>query len=373
MFRSPLQPMWDLTIHPSKGAQCPRWHIDLGSGSDTICNNPDHPLAQYYPLWHTRPHGFAFDNRDDSRSPPHSLVKTLANAPATTVANAPAVIVANLSTASASAATAPPSRFSVPLVVMIDVTRGSRGRLSGSQSFGRGQVSTKFPATVQSSSSIPITTSTPVMSQVGPVDQQFIIVPNLNYVPPSATYRADPTTTKPVVGDSSSVPSKMSLHHRRSSSLGFDSMAYMFAPNPNACTQKFSDVIKSMYDHPWPTYTQIPTETRDRWFQKWVLRFIWDAKYNLMIKKIYDHRVAKRFQQMMTDRHCLKNVANRASPRSSKYTDGSATFMKSKSRLSKSLDRETKLAETFKYTYTLKANKERFADEQSTAHYVSLN
>ncbi|RYQ79450.1 hypothetical protein Ahy_Scaffold6g108197 [Arachis hypogaea] len=57
----------------------------------------------------------------------------------------------------------------------------------------------------------------------------------------------------------------------------------------------------------------------------------------------------------------LMNVANRASPWSSKYTSGSATFMKMKSRLS--LDRKATLAETFKYTHTLKANKERFADE----------
>ncbi|RYR26861.1 hypothetical protein Ahy_B02g061170 [Arachis hypogaea] len=62
-----------------------------------------------------------------------------------------------------------------------------------------------------------------------------------------------------------------------------------FAPNPNACTQEISEVIKSMYDHPWPTYTQISAETRDRWFQKWVLKFIWDAEHNLIIRKIYDH------------------------------------------------------------------------------------
>ncbi|MED6220553.1 hypothetical protein PIB30_045932 [Stylosanthes scabra] len=54
---------------PFKGAQRLRWHIDLGSGSDTICNSPDHPLARYCPLWHKLPHGFAFDYRDDSLSP----------------------------------------------------------------------------------------------------------------------------------------------------------------------------------------------------------------------------------------------------------------------------------------------------------------
>ncbi|RYR12986.1 hypothetical protein Ahy_B04g070225 [Arachis hypogaea] len=69
----------------------------------------------------------------------------------------------------------------------------------------------------------------------------------------------------------------------------------------------------------------------------------------------------------------LTNRANRALSRSSKYTGGSMIFMKMKSRLSKSLDHEATLAETFKYTHTLKANKERFADERSTAHYVSFN
>ncbi|RYR43796.1 hypothetical protein Ahy_A08g040192 [Arachis hypogaea] len=49
----------------------------------------------------------------------------------------------------------------------------------------------------------------------------------------------------------------------------------------------------------------------------------------------------------------LTNRANRASPRSSKYIGGSATFMNTKAMLSKSLDCEAMLAETFKYTHTL--------------------
>ncbi|RYQ89067.1 hypothetical protein Ahy_B09g095909 [Arachis hypogaea] len=59
----------------------------------------------------------------------------------------------------------------------------------------------------------------------------------------------------------------------------------------------------------------------------------------------------------------LTNRANGASPRLSKYTGGSTTFMKTKSRLSKSLEHEATLAETFEYTHTLKANKKRFAHE----------
>ncbi|MED6110524.1 hypothetical protein PIB30_043777 [Stylosanthes scabra] len=31
--------------------------------------NPDHPLAQYCPLWHTRPHGFVSNGRDDGKAP----------------------------------------------------------------------------------------------------------------------------------------------------------------------------------------------------------------------------------------------------------------------------------------------------------------
>ncbi|RYR66442.1 hypothetical protein Ahy_A03g012425 [Arachis hypogaea] len=126
------------------------------------------------------------------------------------------------------------------------------------------------------------------------------------------------------------------------------------------------------------------------------LKFTWDAKHNLIIRKIYDHQAAKQLRQMMSDvrkgsdhlsswirpalkkkleayfnnderfkRRHLTNVANRTSPRSSKYTGGSATFMKTKCILFKSSDHEATLAETFKYTHTLKAKKERFADEQS--------
>ncbi|RYR27792.1 hypothetical protein Ahy_B01g051851 [Arachis hypogaea] len=69
-------------------------------------------------------------------------------------------------------------------------------------------------------------------------------------------------------------------------------------------------------------------------------------------------------------KHCrLTNIVNRTSPRSSKYTGASATFMKTKIRLSKSLDCEATLVEIFKYTHTLKANKGRFADERSGVHY----
>ncbi|RYR62735.1 hypothetical protein Ahy_A04g020466 [Arachis hypogaea] len=79
-------------------------------------------------------------------------------------------------------------------------------------------------------------------------------------------------------------------------------------------------------------------------------------------------------------RRHLTNITNRASLRSSKYTGKLATFMKTKSRLiysllifSKLLEREETLAKTFKYTRTLKVNKEKFVDEWSMTHYMNLN
>ncbi|QHO19758.1 uncharacterized protein LOC107617788 [Arachis ipaensis] len=45
--------------------------------------------------------------------------------------------------------------------------------------------------------------------------------------------------------------------------------------------------------------------------------------------------------------------------------------MKTKARLSKSLDRDVTTVESFKYTHTLQENKERFAYQQSTNHYES--
>ncbi|RYR42355.1 hypothetical protein Ahy_A08g038823 [Arachis hypogaea] len=123
-----------------------------------------------------------------------------------------------------------------------------------------------------------------------------------------------------------------------------------------------------------------------------------------MIRKIYDYWIARRLQQIMQDvreerdeltiwirpdikralhnhfsndegfrRHHLTNRANRALPILSKYIGGLATFMKMKSRMSKSLEHEAILVETFEYTHTLKPRKEGFANERSAAHYVRFS
>ncbi|QHO19512.1 uncharacterized protein DS421_11g329630 [Arachis hypogaea] len=67
------------------------------------------------------------------------------------------------------------------------MTTGSRGRSSGSRGRGRGRASTEFPKVAQSFPSTLTTPSTPVTSQAGPADQEFIKVSNPNYMPHSAT------------------------------------------------------------------------------------------------------------------------------------------------------------------------------------------
>ncbi|RYR16422.1 hypothetical protein Ahy_B04g073438 [Arachis hypogaea] len=172
------------------------------------------------------------------------------------------------------------------------------------------------------------------------------------------------------------------------------------APNNNECTQEITNIIKLMYDHPWPNYKKIPAEIRERWFQKWALHFRWNVEHDLTIGKIFDCRMGRCLQQMLDDvrqgqdhlttwprldikkgllihwetdegfRHRrLTNRVNKASARSSKYIGVSAIFMKTKAILSKSLDNKATLADTFNYTHTLKKNKERVADQRSQDHY----
>ncbi|QHN86861.1 uncharacterized protein DS421_16g549950 [Arachis hypogaea] len=68
---------------------------------------------------------------------------------------------------------------------------------------------------------------------------------------------------------------------------------------------------------------------------------------------------------------CLTNVANRASLRVVEVYMWVSDLHEDEEQSGKNflLDREATLVKTVKYTHTLKTNKERFADEQSVAHY----
>ncbi|RYR46777.1 hypothetical protein Ahy_A07g032590 [Arachis hypogaea] len=103
------------------------------------------------------------------------------------------------------------------------------------------------------------------------------------------------------------------------------------------------------------------------------LHFIWDTEHDTLIRKIYNHRMGRRLQQMLEDYRHLTNRTNRALSRLSKYTGGSTTLMNTKARMLKLLNREATLVEKFKYTHTLKENKARFANQQSQDHYDSTD
>ncbi|QHO11726.1 uncharacterized protein DS421_15g500680 [Arachis hypogaea] len=115
---------------------------------------------------------------------------------------------------------------------------------------------------------------------------------------------------------------------------------FRFAPNDNAYTQEMTNVIKLICTL-YGTLIILPL-----------------GRY-LTIEWVGG---SSRCWRMLHQR--LTNRANMVSARSSKYTGGSATFMKTNARLSKLLDREATLAETFKYTHTLKENKARFTDQR---------
>ncbi|RYQ91799.1 hypothetical protein Ahy_B09g097827 isoform A [Arachis hypogaea] len=137
-----------------------------------------------------------------------------------------------------------------------------------------------------------------------------------------------------------------------------------FTPNNNVCTQEITNIIKlicTLYGMPI-TMPSLEKSTTIEWVND--CSRCW---------RMFE--ADKGFKNWR-----LTNRANSALVRSSKYTGGSTTYMKTKARLSKSFDRKATLAEMFKYTHTLKENKARFADRHaedtadgSTASIVDPN
>ncbi|RYR29107.1 hypothetical protein Ahy_B01g053408 [Arachis hypogaea] len=182
-----------------------------------------------------------------------------------------------------------------------DQDRGcARGRSRGS-----GRVSAGILGNSGSSLSI---LTTLVTSQVaGALDQAFIMVPNPNYVPVSMGMTL-PASAAP------------------KSSHGSEPAN---APPPRPILQQKLENVRERRD-------SLTTWLRPE--IKKALYVHWETDKGFM------HR-------------CLTNRANKVSAKSSKYTGSLATFMKTKARLSKSLNRNATLAETFKYIHTLKEKK----------------
>ncbi|QHO18413.1 uncharacterized protein DS421_11g320300 [Arachis hypogaea] len=203
----------------------------------------------------------------------------------------------------------------------------SRGRSRGR---GRGRVSSSTPRT---SGSSPSTPTTPVMPQV---------------LPPAAQQPAS-TSTLPLAMDATAPESSHACEAATDAPPSPPIVQLKIWPDGGTgCT------LGGMLSTTLPSGRYSTIEWVDGSSRCWMI-----------FKALFVYwKTDKGFRHQR-----LTNKANRASVRSSKYTSNSATFMKTKARLSKSLDREATLAETFKYTYTLKKNKETFADQRSHDHY----
>ncbi|MED6128113.1 hypothetical protein PIB30_094569 [Stylosanthes scabra] len=287
--------------------------------------------------------------------------------------------------------------------------RGS-GRVAGR---GRGTLT-------PSSTASPSTSATPGSAQVTSSPSPYLVVLNpeyhgppppppppmsptvLEWVPPpppeDLTSPPPPTQqdmgstqdpSEPTISESSHGsqpdPAIQSNAKQRIAPDGMRVACYRFFPKHNNCTNEITSVIKA-----------IPAATRARMFDKWAENFTWEQKHDELVMAIFNTRASKRLSAMMEDVRDRKehltqwcrpelekalyhywetdekylhrqatNKRNRASERCVIYTGGSATPMQTKAKMTKSLDRPVSMAEVFKQTHTLKANKEQFADKRS--------
>ncbi|MED6159561.1 hypothetical protein PIB30_043340 [Stylosanthes scabra] len=74
-----------------------------------------------------------------------------------------------------------------------------------------------------------------------------------------------------------------------------------FSPDNNECTQAISDTIELLLNEPWINYSEIPEDVKRQWFDKWAEGFTWPEEEKKEIRKSYDYRVERRYQQIMRD------------------------------------------------------------------------
>ncbi|MED6112736.1 hypothetical protein PIB30_064380 [Stylosanthes scabra] len=69
----------------------------------------------------------------------------------------------------------------------------------------------------------------------------------------------------------------------------------------NMCMQAISDVVELMLNELWINYFEIPTDVQKRWFEKWAEKFTWPEEQKQKIRKAYDYRAGRHYQQIMKD------------------------------------------------------------------------
>ncbi|MED6218948.1 hypothetical protein PIB30_031288 [Stylosanthes scabra] len=162
-----------------------------------------------------------------------------------------------------------------------------------------------------------------------------------------------------------------------------------------------------MLNEPWINYSEIPADVQKRWFEKWAEGFTWPEEQKKQIRKAYNYRAGRRYQQIMADlrdgelqrlkwmtetlrgqllhrfatdegfKKCqASSKKNRGSSKGGcLHTGGSVTIPKTRARMTRSLDREPTDAEVFRETHTRKRDRsivEKRVDDLLTEFSANL-
>ncbi|MED6172263.1 hypothetical protein PIB30_048438 [Stylosanthes scabra] len=220
----------------------------------------------------------------------------------------------------------------------------SRGR-------GRGRSAASSEPAVTASTSM----STAGVSQVAP-----------SIPPPPASLTQPPPTDSPHVAPSPQLHADSSHASQPDPPTHFS-----FDPDNNVCTQAISDVIELMLNEPWINYSEVLADVQKRWYEKWAEGFTWPAEEEKEIRKAFDYRAGRRYQQIMRD---LRDGES-SSRGGCLHTWGSATIPKTRARMTRSLDRPPTDTEVFRETHTRKRDRsivERRADDLLTEYSANL-
>ncbi|MED6135177.1 hypothetical protein PIB30_043795 [Stylosanthes scabra] len=261
----------------------------------------------------------------------------------------------------------------------------SRGSSQSSRGGGRGRGRAALSSEHTLSPS-PIT-STPDTSQVAPT------------IPPATTAPSPP----PAAIDAQQVNASPQLNADSSHASQPDPPAQQRVQIP-ITWDAISDVIELMLNESWLNYSEIPEDVQKRWFKKWAEGFTWPATESKQIRKAFDYRAGRRYQQIMRDlrggelqwlkwmsetlrKQLLDRFANdpgiKKRQASSKENRASSKggclhtgVLRPFRRLTRSLDRPATDAEVFRATHTRKRDRsivEKRADDLLTEFFANLD
>ncbi|MED6157493.1 hypothetical protein PIB30_023534 [Stylosanthes scabra] len=172
--------------------------------------------------------------------------------------------------------------------------RGSRGSSQSTRGRGRGRAAVSSEQTPSPSP----TTSTPGTSHVAPTVPPATAAPSPQ--PASTDAEGVDATPQPHVDSSHASQPDLSAQQKEKIPITWDGQKG-FSPDNNECTQAISDTIELLLNEPWINYSEIPEDVKRRWFDKWAEGFTWPEEEKKEIRKSYNYRAARRYQQIMRD------------------------------------------------------------------------